>query len=191
MSTSPTLKIPLIHLQSLINHPWSSSHLWSYAILVLCGSCPHPPLELTARTQFYLSVSFRIPFQKHRKVILLKSMCIYQFILQKFFFLILVDFCHVQFSFTRRHLRGPTHSMPQGMMPYRRAWLSLWFTMIDMKCSLQINKAEYTATLVACGWAGAVLEKVTRASGQEPYAQKAQKRRKSKKGTNRPTDGPT
>ena len=51
------------------------------------------------------------------------------------------------------------------------------------------------ATLVACGWAGAVLEKVTRASGQELYAQKAQKRRKSKKGTdqptNRPTDGPT
>ena len=34
------------------------------------------------------------------------------------------------------------------------------------------NKARYTATLVACGWAGAVLEKVTRASGQEPYAQK-------------------
>ena len=31
------------------------------------------------------------------------------------------------------------------------------------------NKAGYTATLVACGWAGAVLEKVTRASGQEPY----------------------
>ena len=29
-------------------------------------------------------------------------------------------------------------------------------------------------TLVACGWAGAVLEKVTRASGQEPYTQKAQ-----------------
>ena len=45
------------------------------------------------------------------------------------------------------------------------------------------NKAGYTATLVACGWAGAVLEKVTRASGQEPYAQKAKKRRKSKKGT--------
>ena len=29
------------------------------------------------------------------------------------------------------------------------------------------NKAGYTATLVACGWAGAVLKKVTRASGQE------------------------
>ena len=36
------------------------------------------------------------------------------------------------------------------------------------------NKAGYTATLVACGWAGAVLEKVTRAFGQEPYAQQAQ-----------------
>ena len=51
------------------------------------------------------------------------------------------------------------------------------------------NKVGYTATQVACGWAGAVLEKVTRASGQEPYAQKAQKR--SKKGTNRPTNRPT
>ena len=29
------------------------------------------------------------------------------------------------------------------------------------------DKAGYTATLVACGWAGAVLEKVTRAFGQE------------------------
>ena len=50
------------------------------------------------------------------------------------------------------------------------------------------NKAGYTATLVACGWAGAVLEKVIKASGQEPYAQKAQKRRKSQKGTDRPTN---
>ena len=30
------------------------------------------------------------------------------------------------------------------------------------------NKAGYTATPVACRWAGAVLEKVTRAFGQEP-----------------------
>ena len=42
------------------------------------------------------------------------------------------------------------------------------------------SKAGYTATLVACGWAGAVLEKLTRTSGQEQYAQKAQKRRKKK-----------
>ena len=49
--------------------------------------------------------------------------------------------------------------------------------------TLVYNKARYTTTLVACGWAGAVLEKVTRASEQEPYAQKAKKHRKSKKET--------
>ena len=38
---------------------------------------------------------------------------------------------------------------------------------------IKSNKARYTATLVACGWAGVVLKKVTRASGQEPYAKKA------------------
>ena len=53
------------------------------------------------------------------------------------------------------------------------------------------NKAGYTATLVAYGWAGAVLEKVTRASGKEPYAQKAQKHQKRRKRTNQPTDRPT
>ena len=36
--------------------------------------------------------------------------------------------------------------------------------------TLIYNKARYTATLVVCGWAGAMLEKVTRASGKEPYA---------------------
>ena len=41
------------------------------------------------------------------------------------------------------------------------------------------NKAGYMATPVACGWAGAMLERVTRASGQEWYAQKAQKHQKS------------
>ena len=41
------------------------------------------------------------------------------------------------------------------------------------KDSRKSNKAGYTATLVASGRAGAVLEKVTRVSGQEPYAQKA------------------
>ena len=49
-------------------------------------------------------------------------------------------------------------------------------TKTKTKTMTKKNKAGYTATLVACGWAGAVLEKVTRASGQEPYAQKAQKR---------------
>ena len=39
-----------------------------------------------------------------------------------------------------------------------------------MKEMLENNKAGYTATLVACEWAGAVLEKVTRAAGQELYA---------------------
>ena len=29
------------------------------------------------------------------------------------------------------------------------------------------NKAGYTATQIACGWAGAVTEKVTEAFGQE------------------------
>ena len=53
------------------------------------------------------------------------------------------------------------------------------FAETRQKASLGRNKAGYTATLVACGWAKAVLEKVTRASGQEPYALKAQKRRKS------------
>ena len=48
------------------------------------------------------------------------------------------------------------------------------------------------AALVVCRWAGAVLEKVTRASGQELYAQKTQKSQKSKTGpTNRPTDQQT
>ena len=46
------------------------------------------------------------------------------------------------------------------------------------KKEMKRNKAGYTATLVACGWAGAVLEKVIRASGQEPYAEKAQKHQK-------------
>ena len=54
------------------------------------------------------------------------------------------------------------------------------------------NKAGYTAILVAFRWAGAVLEKLSRASGQEQYAQKAKKHQKSKRGPiNQPTDGPT
>ena len=35
----------------------------------------------------------------------------------------------------------------------------------NMTGKTQKNKAGYTAALAACGWAGAVLEKVTRASG--------------------------
>ena len=52
------------------------------------------------------------------------------------------------------------------------------------------NKAGFTATPVACGWTGAVLEKVIRASGREQWAQEAQKRPKSKKATDQPTDRP-
>ena len=42
--------------------------------------------------------------------------------------------------------------------------------MLSVETDRNENKAGYTATLVACGLAGAVLEKVTRAFGQEPYA---------------------
>ena len=43
--------------------------------------------------------------------------------------------------------------------------------MLSVETDRNENKAGYTATLVACGLAGAVLEKVTRASGQELYAE--------------------
>ena len=41
-----------------------------------------------------------------------------------------------------------------------------------------LNKAGYTATLVVCGWAGAVLEKVTRALWQEQQAKKLKNAKK-------------
>ena len=63
--------------------------------------------------------------------------------------------------------------------------------MMKMVLCLEKNKAGYTATPVAFGWAGAVIEKVTSAFGQEQWAQKAQKRWKSKKGINQLTDQPT
>ena len=47
------------------------------------------------------------------------------------------------------------------------------FTFIQLLQKLKDNQEGYTATLVVCGWAGAGLEKVARASGQELYAQKA------------------
>ena len=34
--------------------------------------------------------------------------------------------------------------------------------------AMGINKARYTAALVTCGWVGAVLQRVTRAFGEEP-----------------------
>ena len=50
------------------------------------------------------------------------------------------------------------------------------------------NKAGYTATPDACGWAGAVLEKVTRASGQEFKNAKKIKRGPTNQPTNQPTN---
>ena len=52
-------------------------------------------------------------------------------------------------------------------------WLKTLKNAQKIKSMFHVNKAGYTATLIACRWAGAVLEKVTRASGWEPYAQKA------------------
>ena len=53
--------------------------------------------------------------------------------------------------------------------------------LLDKGETLQVidNKAGYTATPVACGWAGAIFE-VSGAFGQEQYSQKPQKRQKSK-----------
>ena len=56
------------------------------------------------------------------------------------------------------------------------------------------NKAGYTAPPVSCEWAGAMMEKVTEAFGQEPRAQNAQKRpkyRPTNQLTDQPTDQPT
>ena len=47
------------------------------------------------------------------------------------------------------------------------------------------RKVGYTATLVVCGWAGAVLEKVIGVSEREPYAQKTENAEKVKR---EPTD---
>ena len=44
-------------------------------------------------------------------------------------------------------------------------------TQADKQDKDEKKQGRYTASLVAGGWAGAVLEKVTRASGQEQYAQ--------------------
>ena len=51
------------------------------------------------------------------------------------------------------------------------------------------NKAGYTATQVACGWAGAIFE-VSGEFGQERYSQKPHIRQKSSV-TDGPTDRPT
>ena len=48
-----------------------------------------------------------------------------------------------------------------------------------MNAEADFNKAGYTATPVACGWAGAVIE-VTRSFGQEQSGQRLQKPKKNK-----------
>ncbi|MEE3021920.1 MAG: hypothetical protein VX367_04665 [SAR324 cluster bacterium] len=47
---------------------------------------------------------------------------------------------------------------------------------INQKTSVAVNKVGYTATLVACGWERAVMEKFIGAFGQEQRTQNAQKR---------------
>ena len=56
-----------------------------------------------------------------------------------------------------------TDSTKQG--PVLRTALFLMGRNNDAKPLAIPKKAGYTATLVACGWAGAMLEKVTKASG--------------------------
>ena len=48
---------------------------------------------------------------------------------------------------------------------HQRRWHKLDFSIVVR------NKVRYTATPIACGWAGAIFE-VTRAFGQEQYGQK-------------------
>ena len=58
--------------------------------------------------------------------------------------------------------------------------------------SMRLNKAEYTATLVACGWAGAVLERSLGHLGRSCVLKKLKNAEKVKRGPNdRPTDRPT
>ena len=85
------------------------------------------------------------------------------------------------------HWRTNVHKAPYQIV-------SAHLTLSSYQChgvDPTMNKAGYTAAPVACGWAGAVLKKVTRAFGQEQLAQKAQTCQKTKKGTDGPTDGPT
>ena len=55
--------------------------------------------------------------------------------------------------------------------------ISRWDSFLH-SCWIDRNKAGYTATLVACGWVGAMIEKVTGAFGQEQWAQNAQRQKK-------------
>ena len=76
-------------------------------------------------------------------------------------------------------------SLSSVLVKYRIGFFSsstVWRVNDDLKtCRLVLRKikAGYTATEVACGWAGAIFE-VSGAFGQERYSQKPHKRRKSK-----------
>ena len=76
----------------------------------------------------------------------------------------------------------------------QNAWNTLYLKLDSIRKlhnRVNENKARYTATPVACGWAGAVIE-VTRSFGQEQWSQKSQKPKKSKVWrTDRRTDGRT
>ena len=64
----------------------------------------------------------------------------------------------------------------QGRVSPQRSRVTLRKT---VKTENDHNKAGYTATPVACGWAGAIIE-VTPSFGQEQVGQKPQKNKKSK-----------
>ena len=77
--------------------------------------------------------------------------------------------------------------------------MALWINWDKQKIKTAIlkkNKARYTATVCACHWTGAVIERVSGAFGQEQWAQNAQSCGENKKGTdrltpNQPIDGCT
>ena len=116
-------------------------------------------------------------------------------------FLLLLQF-KIQHDLTQRffgklyslHLLPPlslisAHTFISSRSLWQKSISKINHVKIHCKLGLFGNKAGYTATPVACGWAGVVIE-LTEAFGQELWAQKAQKRQKSEKGTNRPMEGP-
>ena len=75
-------------------------------------------------------------------------------------------------------MNGDDHKKLIAFVLFELRWHHIIYTSLYI-FNAHVNKAGCTATRVACGWAGAVLDKVIKASGQEPYAQKAEKNRKS------------
>ena len=75
--------------------------------------------------------------------------------------------------FFRKSMTAPPSPPPPSPLYYTHILHPIYPHYLHYLIDYFSNKALYTATLVTCGWAGAVLEKVTRASGQELYAQKA------------------